>query len=276
MDDPQAGTGPAPGRPLGGRRALVTGSSDGIGAALAEALAAEGVVVGVTGRRAEKVDRVVARCRRHTEGSTGWAFDLLDHDGIEDFARRVQDDLGPVDLLVNNAGIPKRRRIDRLSAHEVREVTDLNYVSAVLLTLALLPPMLERGRGHILNVASVAGRLGSPGEAAYAASKAALAVWSEASAAELASRGIVVQVVYPGPVATDIVNAPGEDPPLAARSGIERLSVEDAVGQILDHLRSPNFEAWIPAWFRDIYVAKVADPDRSIRMAGEWVASNLL
>jgi NAD(P)-dependent dehydrogenase (short-subunit alcohol dehydrogenase family) len=261
--------------PLTGSRVLITGSSAGIGAGLAVALSEMGAVIGVCGRNPEKVDAVLARCQQHSPDSRSWCFDLV-AGPIEHFVADVESQLGGIDVLINNAGIPKRRRVDRLVPAEVQAVINLNYVAPVLLTLAILPGMLKRGSGRIVNIASVAGRLGSPGEAAYAASKAALTVWSEASAAELLGRGILVQVLYPGPVDTDIVNFPGEDPPLAARAGIERLSVEEAVRQIIAHMLSANFEAWIPESFHDNYRDKVTDPDRSIRTASAWFDANIL
>lgn len=261
---------------LEGRRVLVTGGSAGIGAGLALEMARRGAVVGVCSRSQSDLDDVVGRCRRHVEGCKGWAIDLGDTDAIPGFVRQVEEELGELDIVVNNAGIPKRRGVAALRMDEVTRVAAVNYLAPVALSLAVIPTMLRRGGGRIVNVASVAGRLGSPGEAAYGAAKAALLAWSEASAAELRPRGIVVQVVIPGPVDTRIVDAPGEDPPLAARAGIERLSVDDAVGAILSHLETDRFEAWIPPEFRAGYIAKVSDPEGSIQRASDWYRDNVL
>ena len=113
--------------------------------------------------------------------------------------------MGGVDVLVNNAGIPKRRNVRALDAATVDTVMQVNFLGPIRLTLALLPQMLERGAGHIVNVSSVAATLSSPGEAAYDASKSALAVFSEAMAIDLWDNGVKVLVVYPGVVDTAAV-----------------------------------------------------------------------
>jgi short-subunit dehydrogenase len=261
---------------LEGRRVLVTGASAGIGAGLAEEMARRGAIVGLCSRSQGDLDTVLARCRQHVGECRAWPIDLGDTDAIPGFVRQVEEELGELDIVMNNAGIPKRRGVTDLRMDEVSSVAAVNYLAPVALSLAVIPTMLRRGGGRIVNVASVAGRLGSPGEAAYGAAKAALLAWSEASAAELRSRGIVVQVVIPGPVDTRIVDVPGEDPPLAARAGIERLSVDDAVRAILSHLETDRFEVWIPPEFRAGYVAKAADPEGSIQRAADWYRDNVL
>lgn len=260
---------------LEGANVLVTGSSSGIGAGLAVAFARRGAVVGICGRRADRLQAVLAQCRAANPKCRAWQIDLLDHDRLAGFALEVEAAFGSIDLLVNNAGVPKRRRVSDLTPAEVVEVMNVNYVAAVLLTLAVLPGMRRRGRGRILNVASTAARLGGPGEVAYGASKAALAVWSEGTAAELRSQGIDVQLVIPGPVDTEIVDYPGEDPPLAARAGIERLPLAEAVDAIVEHVQGTSFELWLPDYFRQVYRHKVEDPDRSLAQAATWFHDHL-
>jgi NAD(P)-dependent dehydrogenase (short-subunit alcohol dehydrogenase family) len=89
-------------------------------------------------------------------------------------------------------------------------------------------------------------------------------------AAELSPRGIVVQVVYPGPIETDLVNAPGEDPPLAARAGIARMPLPEAVAALMSQIEAGSFERWVPEHFREIYLNKVQDPDAAIANAFAW------
>ncbi|HEY8218093.1 MAG TPA: SDR family NAD(P)-dependent oxidoreductase, partial [Acidimicrobiia bacterium] len=169
---------------LNGKRALVTGASAGIGAALAEGFAARGATVGICARRADRLAEVLQRVQAHAPESRSWTIDLADLDGIAGFAKTVEQELGGVDVLVNNAGIPKRRHVTRLSTDECEAVMRINYFSPVRLTLALLPGIIERG-GHIVNISSVAARLGPPIEAAYAASKAAMTAFSECMAVDL-------------------------------------------------------------------------------------------
>jgi NAD(P)-dependent dehydrogenase (short-subunit alcohol dehydrogenase family) len=255
---------------LEGKKVLVTGGSAGIGAGLAVAMARAGAVVGICARRADLLEDVARACRAHGADTRAWVLDLTRLDELEGFIGQAEEELGGIDMLVNNAGIPKRRAIARLTPAEVDLVMTVNYLAPVHLTLAVLPFMLERGHGRIFNVASVASRLGGSGESAYAASKAALGVWSEAMAAELSPRGIVVQVVYPGPIDTDLVNAVGEDPPLAARAGIGRMPLPDAVAALMSQIEDGSFERWVPDHFRAIYLNKVQDPEGAIANASTW------
>jgi len=255
---------------------LVTGSSSGIGAGLAVALARRGAVVGICGRRDDRLRAVLDECRKASPRSHSWHVDLLDTGSLPEFAADVEARFGSIDLLVNNAGVPKRRLVTRLTPAEVQDVMTINYISPAMLTLAVLPGMVRRGHGRIVNVASTASRLGGAGETAYGASKAALAIWTEGCAAELLSQGIGVQLIIPGPVDTDIVNYPGEDPPLAVRAGIARLPLEEAVAVIVNHIVGTSFEAWVPPHFRDAYRQKVEDPDRSLVQAATWIRDNLL
>jgi len=170
---------------LKGCRALVTGASSGIGAGLAEALAAEGATVGICARRGDRLAEVVGRCMEHSPESRMWAVDLADFDAVDQLSVDVLDAFGGVDLLVNNAGIPKRRHVTALNIDTITQVMHINYLSPMRLTMALLPQMLERGAGTIVNISSIAAQLSAPGEAAYDASKAALTAFSEAMAMDL-------------------------------------------------------------------------------------------
>src|SRR5579863_4304734 len=141
-----------------------------------------------------------------------WVCDLSQPAAVDGLAEAARTELGGVDILVNNAGIPKRRHVTRLDNDTVEAVMRINYLSPVRLTLALLPGMLERGAGRIVNVSSIAATLSSPGESAYDASKAALTAFSEAMAVDLWDRGIRVLVVYPGLVDTELFGLPDNDP----------------------------------------------------------------
>jgi short-subunit dehydrogenase len=183
--------------------ALVTGASSGIGAALARRLAADGWTVGITGRRADKLDAVPAARR--------WVLDLVDLDAAERLAVEAWDELGPIDVLVNNAGTPKRRPAAELTPADVESTMAVNFFAPARMTLALLPRMLERGSGTIVNVGSMGGRVGIAHEAAYNASKFALSGWSEGLAIDLAGSGVAIRLIQPGPIDTDIWDRPGEE-----------------------------------------------------------------
>jgi short-subunit dehydrogenase len=253
-----------------GQRVLVTGASSGIGAALAERLSERGAVVGLCARREDRLREVLERCRQQSPDSRMWVCDLADFDALDDLATRAVDEMGGVDVLVNNAGIPKRKHVTALDAATVQHVMRINYLAPVRLTLALLPQMLERGAGRIVNVSSVAATLSSPGEAAYDASKAALAVFSEAMAIDLWDTGVKVLVVYPGVVDTELFTIPDNDPLPAS---IERITVDELVDGVLDALDRDAVEVYVPAWFKEIATGKVANVEGFVAGSAEWVRS---
>jgi short-subunit dehydrogenase len=241
---------------LKGCRALVTGASSGIGAGLAEALAAEGATVGICARRGDRLAEVVGRCMEHSPESRMWAVDLADFDAVDQLSVDVLDAFGGVDLLVNNAGIPKRRHVTALNIDTITQVMHINYLSPMRLTMALLPQMLERGAGTIVNISSIAAQLSAPGEAAYDASKAALTAFSEAMAMDLWETGIKLMVVYPGVIDTDLFSLPDNDIPDLPVTA-EPVSV--AVDAILGGLASGAAQVYVPEYFRDICTSKAQD-----------------
>ena len=243
--------------PFAGARVLITGGYTGIGAGLAEAFAASGAIVGIAARRHARLVEVVDRCRVHSPDSTMWALDLTEDDAVDRLADEALDRLGGVDILVNNAGVPKRRHVMKLDPATVTAVMAVNYLSPVRLTLALLPHMVERGSGRIVNVSSVAAPLSSPGEAAYDASKAALAVFSEAMAVDLWETGVGVTVVYPGVVDTELFTLPDNDP---FTDDIEPLPVGEAVAAIMAAVAEGAQSVYVPEYFAEFALQKAQDP----------------
>ena len=197
-----------------GKRVLLTGASSGLGAALARQLAAQGAVVGLIARRRDRLGEVLADCQRTSPASAMWVADLADTAAVGELALRAWDALGGIDVLVNNAAIPKRRPVAQLDPAEVETVMQVNFFAPMRLTLAVLPRMLQRGSGMIVNVSSVGGRLGIIHETAYCASKFALCGWSEAMAVDLHGTPIVVKLIEPGPVDTEIWDQPDNEEPL--------------------------------------------------------------
>jgi NAD(P)-dependent dehydrogenase (short-subunit alcohol dehydrogenase family) len=246
---------------LNGKRVLVTGASAGIGAALAEGCAARGATVGICARRADRLDAVLERVRAHAPESRSWTIDLSDLDAIEGFAKTVEQELGGLDVLVNNAGIPKRRHVTRLTPDECEAVMRINYFSPVRLTLALLPGIIERG-GHIVNISSVAARLGPPIEAAYAASKAAMTAFSECMAVDLRGTAVGVHVINPGVIDTELFTLPDNEQ--GFHQEVDALPVDDIVEPVLATLESGAIESYVPAWFADVTAGKFQDPDAFI------------
>jgi NAD(P)-dependent dehydrogenase (short-subunit alcohol dehydrogenase family) len=249
---------------LQGKRALVTGASEGIGAAIARDLAGAGCIVGVCARRADLLETVRKECGPEAKS---WIVDLSDLDGVSTFAAQVEAELGGVDLLVNNAGMPKRRHVTQLRIDEVDNVMALNYLSPVRLTLALLPGMLARGDGRIVNISSVAARFGPPREGAYAASKAALTAFSESLLVDLDGSGVTVHVVNPGIIDTELFHLPDNEPSLG---DLPPERPEDLAAAIRAQIVDGGFELWFPTWMKDVAVMKVNDIDGFLTGSAEY------
>ncbi len=197
---------------LAGRTALVTGASSGIGAATAQALAARQVRLGLLARREDRLAEVADRCIALGAPEVRiLGADLADLGSLESVVNAAEDHLDGIDVLVNNAGRPMRRRVAELTPAEVELTMAVNYFAPVRLTLLALPHMLRRGSGCVVNVSSVGGRIPITGEAAYCGSKAALCGFSETLAVELAGTGVDVRLIIPGPIDTEIWDQPGQD-----------------------------------------------------------------
>ena len=194
-----------------------------------------------------------------------------DVEQVDALAAWALKQFGGVDVLVNNAGIPKRRHVSALDRETVEFVTRVNYLAPVQLTLALLPQMLARGSGRIVNVASVAATLSSPGESAYDASKAALAVFSEAMAVDLWDTGIKMLVVYPGVVDTELFSLPDNDP---IPDEIPRIEVCELVDGVFDALDRDALEVYVPGWFADLAANKAQDVQKFLGGTAEWVRTH--
>jgi short-subunit dehydrogenase len=243
--------------PIAGARALVTGASSGIGAALAVALAREGATVGICARREDRLAAVYEEVRAHAPESRMWGFDVGDLDAIPGFVSLVETELGPLDLLVNNAGIPKRRRIPDLSEADLEEVMRINFFAPVALVRAVLPGMLARERGRIVNLSSMGAHSMAARVGAYAASKGALELYTEALHLDLLGTGVDAQLFVPGTSRTEFsLPRDGNDPPFGPPSGMEP---DDVAAAIVAQIRSGEFEAFACADYANIAAAKRAD-----------------
>jgi short-subunit dehydrogenase len=228
---------------IDGANVLVTGASAGIGATLAVLLAERGATVGIVGRRADRLAEVHERCQVHAPGSRMWALDLGDTDAAASLALEAWDAFGHLDVLVNNAAVPKRRDVRQLTVEEVRHTMAVNFESPVRMTLAVLPRMLERDRGAIVNVSSFGGRAGILHEAAYCASKFALCGWSESMALDLWHTGVDVHLVLPGAIDTEIWDRPDND---AAPYAGPFEPPEVVAEGIIAGLETGGFEHYLP------------------------------
>jgi short-subunit dehydrogenase len=241
-----------------GKRVLITGASSGVGAALARALAEDGAVVGLIARRQERLAEVLADCQKAVPDARMWVADLADDAGA--LGLQAWDALGGIDVLVNNAAVPKRRTVTALTPSEVEAVMRVNFFAPVRLTLAVLPRMVERGEGMIVNVSSVGGRLGIIHESAYCASKFALCGWSESMAVDLYGTGVSVKLIEPGPVDTEIWDQPDNDAPLYDGP---KFSPEEVAAGIIAALGTESFEHYVPD-MKAVVDVKNADIDSYI------------
>lgn len=191
---------------LTGRRALVTGSTSGIGRATAEALAREGAHVIVTGRSAERGAEVVAAIEQAGGAAEFLRADLASTDDVRALAGRVPD----VDILVNNAGVSPRGLTHDLPESVFDETFAVNVKAPFLLTGGIAPHMAERGHGAVVNVTTMVAQFGMAGLSAYGASKAAVALLTKAWAAEYGPQGVRVNAVSPGPTRTPRTDAMGD------------------------------------------------------------------
>ncbi|MFW6161751.1 MAG: SDR family NAD(P)-dependent oxidoreductase [Planctomycetota bacterium] len=186
------------------RVALVTGGSRGIGRATAIALAGEGAAVAVTGRDTAKLEETVGLVSDAGGECVAVPADLRDGDAIRQMVATVVDALGPVDTLVNNAGVARFEPVASAKAEDWRLMFEVNLLGAMLCTQAVLPAMIERGRGWIINLSSSAGVKGYPEQAGYCASKHGLIGFAKALALETQPHGIRVHTLCPGAVDTEM------------------------------------------------------------------------
>ncbi|MEI6487267.1 MAG: SDR family NAD(P)-dependent oxidoreductase [Sphingomonadales bacterium] len=183
-----------------GKTIWITGASSGIGKGLALALAQAGARLVLSGRNAAALADVAAQC----PGSMVEAFEVTDLDALPAIAARVEAATGGIDCLVNNAGISQRSLALDTAFGVYRTLMEVDFFAPLRLTQLVLPAMVARGSGRIINNASVAGKVGSPLRTGYCAAKHALVGWSDALRAEIAQYGVQVHVLTPGFVATGI------------------------------------------------------------------------
>ena len=197
--------------------------------------------------------RYSQKCQVHAPESKAWTVDLAHLDGLADFAKRASDDLGGIDVLVNNAGIPKRKPVQALTPEIVEDVMRINYLSPVRLTFALLDEIVQRS-GRIVYVSSVAARLSPPAESSYSATKAAISAWAECMQVDLRDTDVKVHVVYPGVIDTELFHLPDNDP--LGNTGVEMLPVDAMVEPVLHMIENDELEVAVPDWFNNVFAGK--------------------
>ena len=234
-------------RRFDGKVAVVTGGGRGMGRAVALRLAREGARVVVAEVNPEHGREVAAEIRDSGGAATEVAGDVSRLADVEAIFGAAVKAYGTVDILVNNAGIGSYGRVSELPVDEFERLMRVNYFSAVYATKAVLPSMLERRRGHIVNLASIAGRIGAPMEAAYSASKFAMVGFTEALAFEVGPAGVGVSMVNPGPVETEFFATRGH---AYEGSFPKPVTAERVARAVIDVVEHDGLERVIPASLR--------------------------
>lgn len=224
---------------LSGKSALVTGASGGIGAAIARALHGAGAAVALSGTRVEPLEALAADLggRVHV-----LPCNLSDSAAVTELPKQATEVMGAVDILVNNAGITRDNLFMRMSEEEWDSVLNVNLKSAMLLSKGVMRGMMKARWGRIVNISSVVGATGNPGQANYAASKAGLVGMSKSLAYEVASRGITVNCVAPGFITTAMTDKLTDDQKAAILAQVPsgRMGDADEIGAAVLYLASPE------------------------------------
>ena len=227
-------------KPLQGEIALVTGASRGIGAAIADTLAAQGATVIGTATSDAGAAKIGERLSVH--GGHGRVLDVSQAGAIEALVDAIAAEFGAISILVNNAGITRDNLLMRMKDEDWQAILDTNLTSVYRSSKAVMRGMMKARRGRIVNIASVIGVTGNAGQANYAAAKAGIIAFSKSLAKEIGSRGVTVNVVAPGFIATDMTR----DLPEASKAALTeqialgRLGEPDDIAQAVAFLAGPS------------------------------------
>ena len=224
---------------LKGEIALVTGASRGIGAAIADELAAQGATV--IGTATSEAGAKAIGDRLAGQGGHGRVLDVADPASVEALIDGIASDIGPVSILVNNAGITRDNLLMRMKDEDWQAILDTNLTSVYRSSKAVMRAMMKARKGRIINIASVIGVTGNAGQANYAAAKAGIIAFSKSLAREVGSRGITVNVVAPGFIETDMTRDLPEDGKSAMLSQIAlgRLGQPSDIADAVAFLAGP-------------------------------------
>ena len=187
---------------LDGKVALVTGASYGIGYAMASALAEVGATIVFNDRNAEAVERGLASYKADSIKAHGYVCDVTDEQGINEMVAKIEQEVGVIDILVNNAGIIKRIPMHEMSAEEFRQVIDIDLNGPFIVSKAVIPSMIKKGHGKIINICSMMSELGRETVSAYAAAKGGLKMLTKNICSEYGEHNIQCNGIGPGYIAT--------------------------------------------------------------------------
>lgn len=224
---------------LTGKCALITGASGGIGGAIAKALHGAGATVGLSGTRVEPLEALAAELgeRAHV-----LPCNLSDPAAVDALPKQALEAMGAVDILVNNAGITRDQIFMRMSDDEWQSVIDVNLTATMRLCRGVMRPMMKARWGRIVNISSIVGATGNPGQVNYAASKAGMVGLTKSIAYEVASRGITANAVAPGFIATAMTDKLNDEQKAAINSKIPaaRMGSPEEIAAAVLYLSSPE------------------------------------
>lgn len=245
-------------RYLSGKNAILTGGSKGIGRYIAQALAREGVNIALVARSAEQLGPVAQEVTKLGIRAVAIPADITIESERITLLQRAIEELGQIDILINNAGIVKWTQFLRQEEREMFRLIETNLLAPMFLTQEVLPDMLERGYGHIINISSLAGKRGVPYQATYAASKAGLIEWSNALRMELEDTGVGVSVICPGYISeVGMFAIHGQSVPLLVGSVSPRRVAETVIRTIK---KNPQEVLVGPGPTRILYVLNELSP----------------
>ena len=252
-----------------GQVAVVTGASAGLGAQLCRDLARAGATVVGIARSTGRLEGLAAEVRVHSPASTTITCDVADTTALRRALDEVAGTLGPIDLLINNAAQDPGVRLVDITEGDFRHTFDVNFFAPIAASLAVMPAMVERGSGVIVNVSSDGGRLPSPGPGAYPSSKAALSAFTESASFRLGPRGVHLHVVYPAFMATELgLSALGRG--LRRPPRLTRRSVPSVSRRILARAGGPGLEISVSGLIDAAMVFRAVLPGAYHRLRRNW------
>lgn len=237
---------------LEGKNAVITGGGRGIGAAIARSLTDAGARVVVSARSGDEIEATAAALREAGGAAFAVAADISKPDQVRALFERSIEELGQVDILVNNAGFATSSSLPKIRLEDWERLFSVNVTGTFLCTQAFLPAMAERGWGRVVNVASIAGRVGAPYISAYVASKHAVVGFTRAIALEYAATGVTVNAVGPGYVDTPLVDQAVDN--IAAKTGLDAEAARETLRR-----QSPQGRIYTPEEVAFL-VAMLCDP----------------
>ena len=244
--------------------AIITGASSGIGREAAVRLAKRGMATVLVARRTDRLEALAEELSSHAP-ATAVTLDLADADAVEHRAAQLVGEFGPIHVLVNNAGVGQYRPFLQMDEQTHRRIMQTNYFAPAAMIRAVLPGMVERGYGRVINVGSVVTKMATWGHSGYCASKSALTALTQALETEHAGTGVRFCMVHPGIVRTEFFDDPQYTPLRAQvqRYGIEPDRVAGVIERMIDH---PKLDVLVPGHLRAVEWLRALSPTLTHRL----------